>query len=131
LTKQQLQEYRRAAAEIERLKERIGTVKNELYGMRSVLISDMPRGTPERDRLERLCDLKSDLITEYEEQVNEQNIHMLEIENAIRALTDERYRTVLSMRYLDGRSWGYIAEHMGYDLRWVYRLHGRALKKIK
>lgn len=130
MTKQQLQEYRRSACEIRRLKERIGTVQNELYGMRSVLISDMPKGTPERDRLEILCDLKSDLILEYEQQIKQQNIHMLEIENAIRTLSDERYKTVLSMRYLDGRTWEYIAEYMGYNPRWVRRLHGQALRKI-
>lgn len=48
----------------------------------------------------------------------------------INQMTDNRYRTLLHLRYIDGRSWGYITEAMGYDIRWVYRLHGQALRSF-
>ena len=39
-------------------------------------------------------------------------------------------RTLLEMRYLNFKTWEQIADDMGYDLRWVYRLHGKALSEV-
>lgn len=41
---------------------------------------------------------------------------------------DERYRELLTLRYVDYCSYDAIAVLMRYDLRWVYRLHGCALQ---
>ena len=40
----------------------------------------------------------------------------------------ERYRTLLELRYLSGSKWEEIAEAMSMHVRWVYRMHGRALQ---
>ena len=40
---------------------------------------------------------------------------------------DDKCRQVLRYRYPIGLSWEQIANIMHYDLRWVYRLHGKAL----
>lgn len=40
----------------------------------------------------------------------------------------ERYRTLLELRYLSGSKWEEIAEAMSLQVRWVYRMHGRALQ---
>ena len=48
----------------------------------------------------------------------------------IEQIEDGRYRDVLVRRYLQGDSWEWIALGMGYDLRWVFRLHGKALRDI-
>lgn len=51
-----------------------------------------------------------------------------EAERVINSLEDARYRQVLTLRYLAGMRWEKIAAEMGYtDLRFVFRLHGRAL----
>ncbi len=39
------------------------------------------------------------------------------------------HRMLLELRYLEGKTWEEVAETMGYELRWIYRLHGRALKE--
>ena len=54
-----------------------------------------------------------------------------EIWDAIDAVEDVRYRTVLELYYRAGYTWEKIAEMMHYDLRYVYRLHGRALLRVK
>ena len=40
-------------------------------------------------------------------------------------------QTVLEKRYLCFQSWEQIAVEMGYDLRWLYRIHGKALEEVK
>ena len=54
-----------------------------------------------------------------------------EIEAAIDRIPDGRYRDVLRFRYVNGWTWEKIADEMGYDERWVRRLHGWALLMIK
>jgi hypothetical protein len=34
------------------------------------------------------------------------------------------------MRYINNKGWDDVAREMGYDKRWIMRLHGRALKEI-
>ena len=55
----------------------------------------------------------------------------LEIVSAIKGIENPEYRTLLELRYLCFKPWEQIALEMGYDLRWLYRLHQRALAVIK
>lgn len=54
-----------------------------------------------------------------------------EIEGVIAELDNPKYRQILTLRYINGKKWEKIAEIMHMDLRWVHRLHGRALRKIQ
>ena len=49
----------------------------------------------------------------------------------IKAVGNTEYRTVLEKRYLCFQSWEQIAVEMGYDLRWLYRIHGKALDEVQ
>lgn len=63
------------------------------------------------DDIDQLIDLKRELAT-----------FVSEIEN-------HSYRLLLELRYLSGSTWEEVAAIMGYDVRWVYRLHRKALKE--
>ncbi len=54
----------------------------------------------------------------------------IEIEKAIAAVADPVQREVLERRYMFYQKWEDIAQDMKLDLRWIYRLHGRALQKL-
>lgn len=54
-----------------------------------------------------------------------------EVNAAIDAVEDMRYRRVLELRYRNYLPWDKISEETGYDLRYVYRLHGKALLRVK
>ncbi|RXM70718.1 DUF1492 domain-containing protein [Clostridium tetani] len=54
-----------------------------------------------------------------------------EIIETINKLSDLNYQLLLEMRYINGRCWDEVAISMGYDRRWILRLHGRALKEIE
>ena len=45
----------------------------------------------------------------------------------IEQIEDGRYRDVLVRRYLQGQSWEWIAAGMGYEFRYMLKLHGLAL----
>lgn len=48
----------------------------------------------------------------------------------IERIEDGRYREVLSRRYLRGQSLEAIAVEMGYNYRWIQRLHRRAVAEF-
>lgn len=73
----------------------------------------------------------ADLEREIDRRIDEYVDLTREIEAAIDRIPDGRYRDVLRFRYVNGWTWEKIADEMGYDLRWVHRLHGHALEKIE
>ena len=53
-----------------------------------------------------------------------------DIVHKIKAVQNTEYQTLLELRYLCFKSWEQIAVDMGYELRWLYRLHHRALDAV-
>ena len=54
-----------------------------------------------------------------------------EIITTINALPRSEHRLVLYERYINMKKWEEIAEESNYDVRTIYRLHGKALSEIK
>lgn len=79
--------------------------------MESALVKLMCLEEEINDDIDQLIDLKRELAT-----------FVSEIENP-------SYRLLLELRYLSGSTWEEVAAIMGYDVRWVYRLHRKALKE--
>ena len=52
------------------------------------------------------------------------------LEEKLSRIQDEKARTLLELRYLHGLSWEEVAENMFYSLRWVMKLHRRALQRL-
>lgn len=132
MTKRDLQEYMKQVREQKRLESRIAELTAEMQSIRSVVLSDTPKGKGKsNERLDQIIDEKQQLINDYKNHIllNQKLMHNIEV--AINSVSDERFRMILSMRYLDGRTWEYIADKMNYELRWIYILHGRALNKIR
>jgi len=64
------------------------------------------------DDIDRLIDLKKEIL------------------NVINEIEDFRYRLLLEMRYINCKDWDEVANTLGYDTRYILKLHGRALKEI-
>lgn len=54
-----------------------------------------------------------------------------EVRAAIDTVEDVRLRALLEYRYLGYMTWPRVAEMMGYELRTVTRLHGKALMAVR
>ena len=90
-------------------------------------ISGTPQHSPMEDSLVKLIDLEHEINDDIDRLVDLKR----EITVLIAKIGDVNHRLLLEMRYLAGNSWEEIALKMGYELRWVYRLHGRALKEME
>ncbi len=79
------------------------------------------------DCVAKIVDLQAEINADIDALVNQKR----EITRTIKALTDTEYQTILERRYLVFESWEKIAAGMGYDLRWLFRLHGKALEEVQ
>lgn len=75
----------------------------------------------------KIIDLENRINTEIDILVDMRD----DIRAKISAVDDARLRQILAMRYINFKRWEDIADAMHTDLRWIYRLHGKALQKIK
>ena len=126
--KEYLGQYQLAEAEIEACYEQIAALRDEATRM-SAELSDMPGGGECRDLddiVAEMVDLRSELI----ERIRRANQLRKEICDVIYSLDDERLIRLLHLRYVDCLKWEDVAERIGTDLRYVYRMHGRALQKV-
>jgi hypothetical protein len=54
-----------------------------------------------------------------------------EIVTVINCVESPELQTLLELRYLCFKTWEQIAVALHFDLRWVHRLHNRALNEIE
>ena len=78
------------------------------------------------DAAVKLIDLSHQINDDIDELINLKK----EIAATIKKVGDYRYRTILEMRYLKGKLWDDVSGDIGFDKRWVMKLHSRALKEI-
>ncbi len=52
------------------------------------------------------------------------------IQNEIKQLQNNNHIRVLTKRYVEFQDWSKIAEDMGYSIRYIFKLHGRALMEF-
>lgn len=104
---------------------------NELATKVTTVYSDMPH-SPNRNtsRMEETIAKIIDLENEIDKDINILIDLKKEIIGVVSKVGTPEYRTILEMRYLQFKKWEQIALLMSTDLRWVYRMHGKALKEV-
>jgi DNA-directed RNA polymerase specialized sigma24 family protein len=75
----------------------------------------------------KAADASETLYAEYQEC----NRVLAQIMQAISAVPDEMQKTVLTLRYVEGRSWEDIQDMIGYERTQTLVIHGRALWSVK
>jgi len=88
-------------------------------------------GTKQRSPLEnavvKLIDLEHEINGDIDRLVDLKR----ELNGFISGMENHAYKMVLELRYLSSNTWEEVADVMGYDLRWIYRLHGKALAEAQ
>ena len=121
--------------------QKIGRLNRRREALRSDLFSvGSPAGQMNADRVQtslsgdkmvkliaQVDTLERDIVAEVKRLRRKQR----QIARQIEAVEDDRYRTILHDRYVLCRKWEDIADTMGVDVRWVYRLHGMALQEFE
>lgn len=128
-------EYLRQAYRID---QRINSKLEQVMSLRNLVtkaastLTDMPHSaSPELRSMESIVGKTVDLESEINADIDALFDLKWEIATAINAVDNPEFSTLLELRYLCFKPWEQISLVMGYDLRWLYRLHQRALSVIK
>ncbi len=88
----------------------------------------VPSSSPDPDPMASQVTRYVDIQKEVEAMI----LELMELKHTIigqiQALDDQTYMEVLWKRYVNLEAFKQIAEEMGYDIRTVFRIHGRALQ---
>ena len=121
-----LKRYKRNAAMIDRLSEKLEELNNRIYSLRSPGLSDMPRGG-EPIRVE---DLIADKLI-LEQRIERLNVKgqalRSELLDLIDNLDDPRYAEILERFFIDREDFDTIANETGYTVRHVIRLYSEGI----
>lgn len=117
----------------QRINSKLTQVENlrSLAGRVTTTYNETPSGQHDNNRLEKTIAKIIDLEKEIDSDIDRLVDLKKEITETINKIPDLRHRTILEMRYLSFRTWEQIAVELSLDLRWVHRLHSKALQKIK
>lgn len=132
-----LQEKRNYLAKYRSLNRRMARSDEEINQLHSLsekvttTLSRMPKSKAESDRIqsavEKITELEEQLITDFERCGETRN----KIFEAINSVENDKYRELLIMRYIDGKTFEHIAFALDYSWRHVHRVHSNALLQIK
>lgn len=127
--KEFLRRARSVDRRVDEAQERVKRLRARLESGRMSQITGMPRGGG-ADWTET-----ADKLIELEQKVNAQTRELVRWKrmaiDAIDAVEEARLREVLELYYIDGFTWEQVAKRMELDPRWVFRLHGKALLRVK
>lgn len=104
---------------------------NDLATKATSTLTGMPRNpnhatSTMEDAIAKIIDLQAEINSDIDRLVDLKQ----EIAAAIKAVGNTEYQTILEKRYLCFQTWEQIAVDMGHDLRWLHRLHGKALDEV-
>ena len=127
--KEFLRRARSVDRRVDEAQERVKRLRARLESGRMSSVTGMPRGGGS-DWTET-----ADRLIELEQVVNQRTRELVRWKlaaiDAIRAVEEPREAEVLELYYIDGLTWEQVAKRLGLDLRWVYRLHGKALMCVR
>lgn len=124
-----LRRYRDAQRTMRRCMEELAQLRAEAASV-SQALSGMPSGGGDGQAIpravERIADAESRLASAYSTALAERS----RIKDAIDTVPDPLRRDILTRRYILGQRWERIAADLDRDLRWVLRLHHRAVDEL-
>ena len=105
---------------------------NDLATKATSTLTGMPRNpnhatSTMEEAIAKIIDLQAEINRDIDTLVDLKR----DLSATIKAVGNTEYQTVLEKRYLCFQSWEQIAVEMGYDLRWLYRIHGKALDEVR
>ena len=124
-----LRRYRDAQRTMRRCMEELEQLRSEAASV-SQALSGMPSGGGDGQAIpravERIDDAERRLASAYGTALAER----CRVKDAIDTVPDPLRRDILTRRYILGQRWERIAADLDRDLRWVLRLHHRAVDEL-
>ena len=126
-----LKRYINLDLEIDRKLEEIARLRSKLTRITQVLTAEPRGGGSIYGKTEEIIAKIVDLEKEIDADVDRLVAIRDGIKTMIEAVEDDRERLLLQYRYLDGKTFEWIAVEMHYSWRQIHRLHSRALSNLK
>lgn len=131
--KEHLQQVYAIQRKIKRLQDRREDLRADLYSVKSP--SDLPdirvqtslTGDKMLELVAKVDELERGIIAEIDELTEKKQEIIAEIER----VPQENYRQLLFDRYILCQKWEQIALDRDKGVRWIYRLHGKALNTFE
>lgn len=128
--KKRLQNYRSLYEEVLQIKERLDEMENSQDMVKSVVVSDMPKGsTVDKDLIGKLLSRIEEVRRQYNEKLDKMLCELHLIEKLIEKL-EPTERRLMRKRYIEGKEWAEIAEDMYFSQETAWRKHRRILIKL-
>ena len=125
--KKELYSYLHSKKLEERKLEQIEEIKAKLTKTTSVL-SDMPKGTPDNDKMSKNVARLLELISEHIKMMEEEENNLIRITKKIKQV-DQPYRNILELRFVMGRKIEEVSVDIDKTYRYTKTLIKKAIKK--
>ena len=110
--------------------EQLSALKDMVTKTTSAMTDDVVSHTRNvhsmQDVVAKIIDMQAEINADIDRLVDLKS----EIMHVIKAVRHPEHQTLLELRYLCFKSWEYVAEQMGYNVRHIYRLHDEAVEQI-
>ena len=125
--KDYLSQIHKTDALINRLLETVTTLRSSLTSIGCELKPDKVQTSGPENSLEiTICK-----IDELERTINDRIDELVDLKetafNMIKKIPDLDQQNILIARYIQNMKWEVISRQMGHEIRWVYKIHGKAL----
>ena len=107
--------------------EQIEEVKTKLTKTTTIL-SDMPKGTPDNDKMSKNISRLLDLISEHIEIMQEEEENLIRITKKIREV-EQPFRNILELRFVEGLKVEEVSVELNRDYRYTKRLIRKSIQK--
>ena len=124
--KDELKQYRFKVLQVDRTLEEYEMFKTRAEKMTAIISEVSAHTNKVSNKVGDNATIMADLENEYKQRWEEAELERLALTSKIRGI-DEPYRTILFMRYVQGKTFECIADAIGYSYKQILRLHGQAL----
>lgn len=124
-----LRRYRDAQRTMRRLLEELAQLQAEAASV-SQALSGMPGGGGDGQAIPRAVERIEDAEIRLASAYGTALVELSRVKDAIDTVPDPLRRDILTRRYILGQRWERIAADLDRDLRWVLRLHHRAVDEL-
>lgn len=118
---------RRIDSKLEQLSALRDTTTKATSVMNDVVVSRSRNMQSLQDTIAKIVDMERELDHDIDQLVDLKR----DITRLIKLVNNPQYQLILEMRYLTYKSWREIADQLEVDERYIYKLHGLALKEFE
>lgn len=118
---------RRIDSKLEQLSALRDTTTKATSVMNDVVVSRSRNMQSLQDTIAKIVDMERELDHDIDQLVDLKR----DITRLIKLVNNPQYQLILEMRYLTYKSWREIADRLEVDERYIYKLHGLALKEFE